>query len=419
MLKLSSTITWIFIAIVVVQLGCLFRLQSPSNLPEPDVHLPNLSASKIFIESPANTNVGGKVPAAGTLRELVTAPDGVIRGNPTDNPVCRHALLNAHGYETDVLVKKLHNKFRGKKRQQLKPNLPPSFWSREALAAVQAPIGRHDLVLHGTSIQSNWDIKDNETQMNFTRIASINIVKCGTSTVQEMLNKQKHPQFDRSFFINDGNQPCDHMVLSADCAFSFVRDPLHRLISAYFTINLMMKREDAFQSVKQKWIFWKVSSEPERFRTFIHEMMGRTNEFMALQPLQHIVTMSGAMSSWLGTDIPFIGRVEQFSDHWQLLLKTDHCRDLAELRDTPLSHAMSMKYTMENMGDWSTSLGIEKFDPKKDSKFSLPQYMEISRDQQLFNDIVEHYWQDYICFGYGTNYPELGLKYTGRFVKPY
>ena len=284
-------------------------------------------------------------------------------------------------------------------------------------------------------------------------------VKTGSSSIRTELKKIKErsrefaksvgePMTD-SFHTNINENTPDatrgHYKLQSDCFFTFVRDPLHRLISAYFTIHLSMtdafkKRPHVYQTVAQNVRFWKVKTEPERFQTFVQELQEQTNRFMSLDIIYHAMSMSGQVSNWFGSGLTFIGRQERFSDHWDLLTNQDEvCRralagssdpvaaadkkeqQQQDHKQQPLSHEMNnVNFQQSLLTNLSEILGFNSEGRRKGSKnYDLPQWKAILDDQELFNSIVEHYWQDYVCFGYNTSYPDLGLNYTGNYTMPY
>lgn len=219
--------------------------------------------------------------------------------------------------------------------------------------------------------------------------------------------------------------------LDSDCFFTFVRDPLHRLISAYFTVHTMlsiMSKEKKYSQMNIPYKFWNVRSEPERFRTFLRELIKNPNEFTYNHPFQHVISMSGQISNWFGSNLTFIGRQEQLAQHWLLLGKESDCQAISFVNSgghgkQELPHVMSMKdHTKMIDPELRRILGIAKESDSagnRTERIVLPQWKVLKEDQSLFNSIVEHYWQDYVCFGYNTSYPDLGLAYTGKLQMPY
>mmetsp|Transcript_36820 Transcript_36820/g.49306 ORF Transcript_36820/g.49306 Transcript_36820/m.49306 type:complete len:249 (-) Transcript_36820:118-864(-) len=221
----------------------------------------------------------------------------------------------------------------------------------------------------------------------------------------------------------------DSFKFDGDCTFTFVRDPLLKFMSAYFTINFYIaemgrqKREswqEQYNAIIKNYAFWNITTEPARFRTFVYDMINSTNEFLSVRPMDHAYTISGNMSPFFGSKIHFIGRVEQLSEHWEILSKLDHCQDAIRGRETS-NHELSFGYLANEFQNHEVTemLGLTGMDSRTSQKSEFPQYKELIRDQQLLNDIVEHLWQDYVCFGYEPKYPKLGFEYSGKFQMPY
>lgn len=445
-----------------------------------------------------------------SLRNLLSSPDGVIHGDPTANPICQAALLQAENRDEQKILREYQEQQqrftvasseRSNERYRPPKNLPHEFWSRESLSATIAPPGHNGLLMHGniytTGLSklewtlSNYTSTSTDTfnrsirtlevipfplvgsssnvSITIPTVAYLQIVKTGSSSIRaelkriekrarEFAKSEDEPMTD-SYNNIDKNTPDatrGHYKVQSDCFFTFVRDPLHRLISAYFTIHANMVHASknsphVYQTVAQNARFWKVKTEPERFRTFVRELQEQTHKFVSLPFLVHAISMSGEASNWFGSGITFIGRQEQFSDHWDLLTNQDEvCRralagssdpvpaadkkeqQQQDHKQQPLNHIMQ-RVDVERMlpTDLREILGLSvnlrtgnndtnSEGRRKGSKnYDLPQWKAILDDQELFNSIVEHYWQDYVCFGYNTSYPDLGLKYTGNYTMPY
>lgn len=260
-------------------------------------------------------------------------------------------------------------------------------------------------------------------------------VKCGSSTAFKFFEKLEdvhNTTFRTLHRINNVKSDDDHMPIHGDCTFAFVRDPLHRLVSAYYTIHAMMLVDplSPVNLIVNRWKWWNVTTEPERFHSFVNQLKSETNEFLGHHPLQHVITISGQLSLWYGSDIQFIGRTERLSEHWNILSHYDKCQDFVKISNATLAtKEMGMEVliqiiqdkqrsSMGNVANWLNITNVTK-NGIIGNKLELPPYQAIMSDQTLYNDIVEHYWQDYVCFGYNTTHPELGRNYTGRFKMPY
>ena len=74
-------------------------------------------------------------------------------------------------------------------------------------------------------------------------------------------------------------------ISHANCIFTYTRDPISRLISAYYTINFwmwkqMMRYDEGdyhkagrFINITQTYKFWNVIGEPNRFMAFVNDLI--------------------------------------------------------------------------------------------------------------------------------------------------
>ncbi|ETO25146.1 hypothetical protein RFI_11996 [Reticulomyxa filosa] len=178
-----------------------------------------------------------------------------------------------------------------------------------------------------------------------------------------------------------------------------------------------------YRIIQSKFKFWNTTGEPQRFRTFVYEMIKHSNQFINLHPLEHATSLTASLSTFFGSDIHFVGRVEKFSEHWKILSQIDKCKDFVPYtNDMKIAHHMHLNGVHSPMPQrWTLDplyvkwLSLDTLNVTESTKTQLPAYRAI--DQDLFNAIVEHYWQDYVCFNYDYNYPSLNLTYTGRLSK--
>ena len=66
--------------------------------------------------------------------------------------------------------------------------------------------------------------------------------------------------------------------------------------------------------------------EPQRFEMFLDEMMKRPFWFYGVVPLRHTASQTYFLSTFYGSNIDFIGKVEHYNDHWVKLLNHDKCK---------------------------------------------------------------------------------------------
>ncbi|ETO10323.1 hypothetical protein RFI_27053 [Reticulomyxa filosa] len=181
----------------------------------------------------------------------------------------------------------------------------------------------------------------------------------------------------------------------------------------------------SYDILQHKYKWWNTYGEPQRFRTWMNETFAYANEFGFYAPQQHHNTLLSFLATYDGSDLGFIGRVEYLEQHFFRLFEYNPlCRI-----HWHIPHNTTMTHVMKMQGAWSNNpqswhldpeyefwLNLTTWDIHTHKTHQLPAYLSLT--PSLFNQIVEHYWQDYVCFGYQPNYPELGLFYTGKFKKP-
>merc|ERR1711879_121101 len=148
------------------------------------------------------------------------------------------------------------------------------------------------------------------------------------------LLKEKDPIFYQ-FWIDGPEQ--NHETVYTNCGFTFVRNPIERFISGYYTINNMLWREvrdnndrKTFQNhTVEKWDrykFVRIIGEPQRFEMYLEEMMASPYHFGKTLPFRHTGSQMYFLSSWYGSDIQFFGRVEKMVDHWNEMISMEGCQ---------------------------------------------------------------------------------------------
>ncbi|ETO23093.1 hypothetical protein RFI_14092 [Reticulomyxa filosa] len=264
-----------------------FKLYSYSlNVSKNSLNM-SLAPSQASSEIAKDNNESKKARNLKTYNDLFKSPDGIIYGNPLTYPECANALMNAYERigkippKSEILAhfddfyKKNQLRDRGKKKPT---NIPPELWTKEALSAMMDEQGYHNLYLH-TGFKGTFDplYSSNSTnpkaaylqigkaiffyffpcfslslsldkQLFFYSFFFLNLHskgKCATSSVVSMLNMHNNKPgkewFAKSFHINRFSR-ITSIKYEADCSFTFVRDPLSRLVSAYYTINLFLWR---------------------------------------------------------------------------------------------------------------------------------------------------------------------------------
>ena len=64
------------------------------------------------------------------------------------------------------------------------------------------------------------------------------VAKCGSSSISVMIGQLQRKYGFESETIRPLYDGMQHLKTTVQCGFTFVRDPLHRLISAYYTIHV-------------------------------------------------------------------------------------------------------------------------------------------------------------------------------------
>jgi len=250
-----------------------------------------------------------------------------------------------------------------------------------------------------------------------------NIEKSASSTTTTYLKRQTGEyEFEQN--IIDSNT-----VVISNCSFTFVRDPLQRFVSAYYTVNRLMwdvenhpdRVEDHrhIANLRHLFKFLSVEGEPERFRAFVDDLSIFESVFIfGSRHLQHMMSQSAILSlpdlSRIGKSIEwftdpssgqmndrfFVGRVEQYEQHWRKL--TEICDDIVMYeKDLQLMPSYGARESLNQ-----TYLKVMSLDTWKKGDI-LPAYHAIYNDRDTFAKIVNFYYQDYVCFGYTPKMPDF------------
>ena len=179
----------------------------------------------------------------------------------------------------------------------------------------------------------------------------------------------------------------------------------------------MWKSENSFDNIKEDlypWRFIHIHGEPERFRTFVDEMVSAPHRFTKTGLHDHVMSATSIFQQHLGTedtDLRFIGKVENFEEDMAALKKV--CSDYFEPNDNMLTHQMpgygwsqpsSWSGNMEMYRSWIETMGLMpiynywKEHGNTDGVMLPPAYFAI--DETTYQKIVDFYIQDLKCFGY-------------------
>eukprot|EP01084_Bolivina_argentea_P010240 19068_1 len=353
-------------------------------------------------------------------RNIIYHSDGYIIGNPLLDDECKNAV-------SSQIPPKLLSRF---------PNLFSSihnhwFMSKESYATVFSHSHHQQhYKLHSKRKNMQYHSKTKvQTPVakgfNNTRTTSyFNIEKSASSTTTTYLQRQPEPHTFGQTILDSGD------VVISNCSFTFVREPLQRFVSAYYTVNRLMWDVEHnpervgdhmhIASLRHLFKFLSVEGEPQRFRAFVDDLSVFESMFIfGSRHLQHMMSQSAILSlpdiSRIGTNIEwfthpekgnndnrfFIGKVESYEQHWKKL--TEVCDDIVMYqKDLQLMPSYGARESLNK-----TYLKVMSLDTWKKGDV-LPVYYALN--DITFAKIVNFYYQDYICFGYDMVLPDFVTK---------
>eukprot|EP01084_Bolivina_argentea_P048798 89843_1 len=190
-----------------------------------------------------------------------------------------------------------------------------------------------------------------------------------------------------------------------DCAFSVVRDPMSRFISAYYTINWYEYRN--VHSKVTNFSFWNIHGEPQRFRAFVDDLIKNPFEFVRHGMLNHVISQTQILSL-APVDFNYILRVKHFKDQLKLLAKPEFCGEDA-------FNSLIFKHQMKSEGGFGRGYNDKTYSEYMDFKSYqnhslLPAWYAL--DYETWHKITEYYKQDYACLAFKPNFEEILNKVT-------
>ena len=376
------------------------------------------------------------------LNELLTSSknehDEAIYGNPLLTDQCYNALIDEeHEYNIDNFLE-----YRG--------FASPWFWSRESLDATikEMPLHRRLKVTHtphrdpiftlpwGTSASNFYAQSKKGLPAHITRwydrlgkqTPKGTTYQQDYGTRHDKLNKMNDKQHQQrlpdnimyyhieksgSSSIGSGilsshdynhSYISENMISHSICGFTFVREPISRFISAYYTVNRLIYFHNLPGVFKKRYDhdklfnWFNVDGEPQRFTQFVEDLLEFGFRFAVTSPLEHIMSQSGILSI-AQNDIHFVGRLSKLQDHWNKLY--EFCDGVQEYPTKEFSR-------MKNYG----TKGIDEH-PEYAKMMSLldyengdilPAYKVVADSYDLYSKIAQYYKQDFICFGFEMDY---------------
>eukprot|EP01084_Bolivina_argentea_P015959 29898_1 len=238
------------------------------------------------------------------------------------------------------------------------------------------------------------------------------IEKSGSSSIAGMLHVYN---FNTSY-------TSENALFHCQCGFTFVRDPISRFVSGYYTINKLIywfhhhlprigKKGANMDKVPRLFSFWNITGEPQRMMEFVNNIYDSSFEFTKITPLEHMMTQSGLLGV-SSADIHYIGRVSDLMEHLDVIknkcaIRTDNKflleTDLIEQR---IMTRFGTKW-FDELRPWYTDmLSLDDY-VKGDLD---PAYLAIADNYDLYYKIVEFYKQDYVCFGFEHDWVKFRAK---------
>ena len=380
------------------------------------------------------------------LEDARTENDEAIYGNPLLTNKCANALLDEHKYNIDGFLR-------------YKGLSTPWFWSRESLDATirDEPLHRRLKITHavsdpkfigpwsstianrysnkhkglpghierwynrlgattepGNTYKDDYEpiqdrllkMNDKEYQQSLpNNVFYYHIPKTGSSSIGSMLMSW---QYNRSFIS-------ENMISHTQCGFTFVREPISRFVSGYYTVNRLIYFHNLPGVSKKRYEhdklfnWFNVSGEPARFTQFVEDLLEFDYEFVETSPLEHMMTQSGILSI-AQNDIHFVGKLHKMRDHWSRL----HAFCDSELLQVyPKREYSRMKnYGVHGIKEHPEYAKLMSLEDYEDGDL-LPAYKVVADSYDLYHKIANYYKQDFVCFGFEMDYQGFRDKMYG------
>ena len=383
-----------------------------------------------------------------TLDELLLESkdtDDAIYGNPLLYKKCSDALLDSHEYNIDYLLKN--------------SGIPtPWFWSRETLDATIKHLSLHrrlkvtsghlpdviipwsthaayeygrnhdylphhmvrwyhrlgetvdnhhkNLSFHSEHLQNQHKLalmndKENYISNLPNDVHYYHIEKSGSSSMGGTLSK--FGGFNRTYLS-------ENVITHNDCGFTFVREPISRFISGYYTVNRLIYHHNKYAKkrypIPDLFTFWNKTGEPQRILEFINNLLQFRYEFLVSSPLEHIMSQTSILSV-AQLDIHFVGRLSKFKDHLDRVM--DHCADkyMQERPDEIMKRMAGFGTNgLDQEPQYTKMMGLQTWNEGD----VLPAYIAIADNYDAYQSLVEYFKQDMICFGYHHDYNSFRAK---------
>ncbi len=206
------------------------------------------------------------------------------------------------------------------------------------------------------------------------------------------------------------------------CGFAFVRHPIQRFISGYYTINAMIFSENGLKFLNHtnakyagKYKFISIFGEPQRFETFLDELIENPFLFYAQVPFRHISSQTYFLSNFYGSNIDFIGKVENYNTHWIELLNYKDCSKWFRNERNIVANSKDIERTINGMYHYGFDADFYQQTSKRikykeyieamcmnlmiDNNYTLPPIYHLMT-KEIYDKIVYFFYQDFVCFDY-------------------
>ena len=209
-----------------------------------------------------------------------------------------------------------------------------------------------------------------------------------------------------------------------DCAFTFVRHPIDRIISGYYTIIAMLDRQFAHKAGKNQTEFIRIEQEygqmhpwyaynqsaKARFKLFVEEVIESGYEYLIDDHLVlHVLSqIGGSIGNFARWPLHFIGRMEYFEEHWNTLTM-EHERCSTVFASNSKTHSHQLAHSMKRPG-LQNSIESDDVDGDQVKKNELKgkglsaEHFVFIHDKELFAKTVDYFYQDFVCFGYNMSH---------------
>eukprot|EP01083_Nonionella_stella_P107763 312524_1 len=353
--------------------------------------------------------------------------DHILYSNPLLDAQCRNAIV----YKENIDIQSLLAQNMKRCPQCFANNHSANdiVWSRELIDFMQKRNGTsyHAIARLRVPSKSNYSSKARVlvpqlATMNISVPTYYHLEKCASSSVYYNLVHSFGNQWDaveeKGFTLTHIGQTYQ---MRTGCGYTFVRNPITRFIAGYYMINIHIYLQDQkmknvsrfIEAIKKHsgsnktWSFLGKYTEPDRFLTFVDEMISNPYMFSwGGGSMAHISTMTAkAFTVFHNSDLQFIGKVEFMDEHWDILL--DRCSWFRKhLVNRTHRHANANKGQNMRRNAFRDMLGFTEYAMKNKTGL-YPAYYMVASNKTLYDLLVHYYWQDFVCFGYEPDFVEF------------